>query len=107
MKDADVVYYTAGSATMPKRQLARLMAPGSTGGRLPERASGARCAAGLVDTDLAKDLVTRVQGIVGKETAATFTVRISDLHLTATTQLLPHLLAALELSDSPAESRQA
>ena len=38
----------------------------------------ARCAAGLVDTDLAKDLVTRVQGIVGKETAATFTVRVLD-----------------------------
>ena len=32
--------------------------------------AGRTCCAGLVETDLAKDLVTRVKGIVGEETAA-------------------------------------
>jgi len=39
---------------------------------------GCWVSAGLVDTDLAKDLVTRVQGMVGKETAAAFTVRVPE-----------------------------
>ena len=66
--------------------------------------------AGLVETDLAKDLVTRVKGLVGEETAAaSYYVRLrknQSLPSPHTSSCAPDMLSSLLTEHSQVASRR-